>query len=290
MRIPLILTAILLLAACSLTPATELPPTAQPQASATALVSIEPSVTPFLPAATDTPALETPTDAPLPATSGPTCTVLQDLNLRSGPGTAYRPPLRVLPKDSTVTPSAFNPTGIPGGSWVFVTDPSDGQQGWVSAGGQFVNCDLELASLPALVVGTPLPPPLPRSAISSTPEGSCADEGLEYVCEVVLSDEAWIQFKILQNGQELGQGDGVENVSFEVLDKDGKSVYSIVEQARAYCIFSGNGPCNPWVVENYIYQWKAGGPAVQPGVYLVNIQATVNGTLLTWHADFTLTP
>jgi len=285
MRATLFLTLALILSACS--PATEPPPTPQPEPSATLFVSVESTATPISPEATST---TPPEIIPTATEPGPACTVLQDLNLRSGPGTAYRPPLRVLPKDTVVTPSGFNPTGIPGGSWVFVTDPSDGQQGWVSAGSQFVNCDLDLASLPAIVVGTPLPPPLPRSAISSTPEGSCDDEGLEYVCEVVFSDEAWIQFKILQNGKELGQEDGVENVSFEVLDQDGKSVYSIVEQAKAYCIFGGNDPCNPWVVENYFYQWKAGGPAVQAGVYLVNIQATVNGTLLTWRADFTLTP
>ncbi len=54
-------------------------------------------------------------------------------------------------------------------------------------------------------------------------------------------------------------------------------------------IFGGNGPCTPWVVENYNYQWKAGGPAVQPGEYLVRIEGTVNGILLTWRATFNLT-
>ncbi len=283
MRATLFLTLALIFSACS--PATEPPPTPQPEPSATPLVMVEPSATPFSPEATNT---TPPEIAPTATEPGPTCTVLQDLNLRSGPGTAYRPPLRVFPKDTVVTPSGFNPTGIPGGSWVFVTDPSDGQQGWVSAGSQYVNCDLDLASLPAIAVGTPIPPPLPRSAISSTPEGSCADEGVEYVCEVVFSDEAWIQFKILQNGQELGQEAGVENVTFEVLDQNGNGVYNITEQAKDYCIFGGNGPCNPWVVENYGYRWQAGGSAVQPGVYLVNIQANVNGTLLTWHANFTV--
>src|SRR5687767_12014961 len=51
--------------------------------------------------------------------SEPSCTVLQDLNLRFGPGTAYRPPIRALPANSLVIPLGFAPQGIPGGSWAY---------------------------------------------------------------------------------------------------------------------------------------------------------------------------
>lgn len=285
MRIVSFLVLSLFLFACS--PATGTTSTAQPEPSDTPSVIVEPTTTPFLPVdeATATPVAKQPAESPTPEATLPSCTILQDLNLRSGPGTAYRPPIRVLPGNSVVTPLGFNPTGIPGGSWVYVEYPVSRETGWVSAGNQFVSCDLDLSSLPSIMVGTPLPPPLPRSAISSTPEGSCADKELQYVCEVVFSEKAFLQFKILQNGQELGQTDGVEQVSFTVI-RDGNVVYEITELAKDYCIFGGNGPCNPWVVENYNYRWKAGGPVAQPGEYLVNIQASVNGTTLTWRATF----
>ncbi|PWH13358.1 MAG: hypothetical protein DDG60_10375 [Anaerolineae bacterium] len=289
MRTIALLVLPLFLFACS--PAAGTPVTPPPEPSNTPPATMEPTATPFFvveePTATTT-VVEQTTQTPPPAPTAPSCTILQDLNLRSGPGTAYRPPILVLPKNSIVTPLGFNPTGIPGGSWVYVEVSPGGQKGWVSAGNQFVSCDINLSSLPSLVVGTPLPPPLPRSAISSTPEGSCADTGLEYVCEVVFSDEGWIQFKILQNGRELGQADGVEQVSFAVIRGE-NVVYEITELAKDYCIFGGNGPCNPWVVENYTYRWKAGGAAVQPGEYLVSIESTVNGILLTWRATFKIT-
>ncbi|HSB02248.1 MAG TPA: SH3 domain-containing protein, partial [Anaerolineales bacterium] len=70
------------------------------------------------------------------ASPGPSCTVLQDLNLRSGPGTAYRPPIRVLHANDVVTPLGFAPQGIPGGSWAYVQDAATQDKGWVSAGAQ----------------------------------------------------------------------------------------------------------------------------------------------------------
>jgi hypothetical protein len=264
-------------------PTDALPATLAPTASPTT-ITIDPTATLLPPNATTAVEQNTVVSA-----TDPACTTLQDLNLRSGPGTAYRPPLRVLPGNSAVTPLGFNPTGIPGGSWVYVQDPANGEKGWVSAGSQYVSCNLELASLPALEVGTPVPPPLPHSALSSTPEGACVDQ-VEYTCEVVFSDEAWLQFKILKDGQELGQDEGVESVSFDVFNQDQSiTYYSIVEKTKDYCIFSGNGPCNPWVKENDQFKWKPGGEAVTAGDYVVNIQATVNGTTLTWHATFTLT-
>lgn len=285
MRTILCIILAFLFSACSPTSSTPLP-----EPSDTPPVVIEPTATPLTLEATATSPTEAaqPTDTPALEPTGPSCAILQDLNLRSGPGTAYRPPILVLPGNSIVTPLGFNPTGIPGGSWVYVEVSPGGQKGWVSAGNQFVSCDLNLASLPSIVVGAPLPPPLPRSAISSTPEGSCADKDLQYVCEVVFSDEAWIQFKVLQDGRELGQADGVEQVNFSVI-RDGNVVYEITELTKDYCIFGGNGPCAPWVAENYNYQWKAGGPAVQPGEHLVRIEGTVNGILLTWRATFNLT-
>src|SRR5688572_26236531 len=70
---------------------------------------------------------------------GPSCNVLQDLNMRSGPGTAYRPPIRALPANTVVTPLGFAPQGIPGGSWAYVQDSTTQDEGWVSAGAQYIS-------------------------------------------------------------------------------------------------------------------------------------------------------
>src|SRR5215212_436143 len=78
--------------------------------------------------------------------SEPSCTILQDLNLRFGPGTAYRPPIRALPANTTVTPLGFAPQGIPGGSWAFVEDSATQERGWVSAGSQFISCNIDLST------------------------------------------------------------------------------------------------------------------------------------------------
>ena len=229
------------------------------------------------------------TQAPTIAGSEPSCTVLQDLNLRSGPGTAYRPPIRALPANSVVTPLGFAPQGIPGGSWAYV-QVSAQEKGWVSAGSQFISCNIDLSTLPAVAFGTPPPPPLPKSTQTSDPDGNgfCIDPDSGYQCVGIFSDESLFQFQILQNGVELGENDGVEQVTFAV-KQNGDHVYDITEVNRAYCVFGGNGPCNPWTVEDGVFKWTPGGTPVEAGEYEMEVFATVNGETSRWAVTFTLT-
>ncbi len=224
------------------------------------------------------------------ASPGASCTVLQDLNLRFGPGTAYRPPIKALPANSVLTPLGFAPQGIPGGIWAYVQEPATQDKGWVSAGSQYISCNVELAALPSVAFGTPPPPPLPKSAQSSDPDGNgfCIDPDSGYQCVGSFSSESLFQFQILSNGVEVGGNEGVEEVSF-VVKKDGEAVYSTVETTKPYCIFGGNGPCNPWVSENGVYKWSAGGAPIEPGEYEMEIFATLNGETSRWAVDFTLT-
>jgi len=219
-----------------------------------------------------------------------TCTVLQDLNLRSGPGTAYRPPIRVLPANTVVTPLGFAPQGIPGGSWAYVQDPATQDKGWVSAGSQFISCNVDLSTLPAVPFGTPPPPPLPKSTQTSDPDGNgfCIDPDSGFTCVGTFSDESLFQFRILKDGVELGENDGVEQVTFAV-KQNTDHVYDITEVNKAYCVFGGNGPCNPWTVEDGVFEWTLGGTPVEAGEYEMEIFATVNGETSRWAVTFTLT-
>ena len=222
-------------------------------------------------------------------TPSPSCTVLQDLNLRFGPGTAYRPPIHSLPANTIVTPLGFAPQGIPGGSWAYVQDSLSQDKGWVSAGSQFIFCNVELASLPSVAFGTP-PPFFPESAQSSNPDGNgfCVDPDSGYKCAGIFSDESLFQFQITRNGNEVGENDGVEQVEFTVR-KDGDRVYDIVERNAAYCLFGGNGPCNSWVFENGIYKWTPGGTPIESGEYKVEVDVTLDGDDSHWEVYFVVT-
>lgn len=218
------------------------------------------------------------------------CTVLQDLNLRFGPGTAYRPPIRALSANTVLTPLGFAPQGIPGGTWAYVEDSATQDKGWVSAGAQFISCNVDLTTLPAVPFGTPPPPPLPKGTQTTDPDGNgfCIDPDSGFQCVGIFRDESLFQFQILSNGVELGENGGVEEVTFNV-KKDGETIYSIVEVNRAYCVFGGNGPCNPWIVEDGVYKWEQGGAPVEPGEYEMEVFATLNGETSRWAVNFTLT-
>jgi hypothetical protein len=233
----------------------------------------------------------------LAATSSPSCTVLQDLNLRFGPGTAYIPRIRVLPADSILTPLGFAPKGIPGGSWAYVQDTTSQDKGWVSAGTQYISCNVDVTALALVAFGTPVPPPLPNTAQASPGPGTCgqggvtSDNGVDvYDCTVVFSNDGLIQFKVLKNGQEIGKPDGVQNVNFSVT-QGGDKIYDHTESNAPYCIFGGDGPCNSWVLEDYLYKWEPGGSIIEAKKYSVSITATLDdpSVNLFWSADIRIT-
>lgn len=118
-------------------------------------------------APTNTPALIV-TEPPLPASTltpaAPRCEVVSaGLNLRAGPGLAFDPPLRALPRGTALTPLAFVGSGFPSGQWIEAQVIGSGQRGWVSAGPQFISCNVDLTALPA-GVAPPTPTPLPPTA------------------------------------------------------------------------------------------------------------------------------
>lgn len=222
------------------------------------------------------------------------CTTLQDVNLRTGPGLAYRNPIGVVLEGTTVEPVGYIPDGIPSGSWIMIETGNGDKTGWITAGDPYLDCDADLNNLPEVDVVPPPPPPLPQSVQTSDAEGGCGPNE-DYQCDVIVTRESFIQFKIFQNGGELTEDDNVEHISFSVRqgpeDANGPEVYSVVEAISDYCILGGNGPCNNWPLENNVTTWPDGS-AVIPGVYFVEIIATVNENGddidVRWAAEFTI--
>lgn len=221
------------------------------------------------------------------AASGPVCTVLQDLNLRSGPGTAYRPPIRALPAQTTLIPLGYNPTGVPGGPWVQVEDQANNLIGWVSAGEQFVSCNIDLTSLPSVAVAPPAPPPPPNSE-NSTPDGTFPES---FVWEADFDSQYFVRFLVhdtISGGTK--DGEGITEVNFQVLDDAGNLVYQRTERQAGYCIFGGGEPdCNPWVLEDFVYKWEQGGDPVKEGDYkLLIVVIAESGDQGNWNYDVSI--
>ncbi|MEW5827964.1 MAG: SH3 domain-containing protein [Chloroflexota bacterium] len=257
--------------------------------------------TPFPEASPTSPPSPTtsPTDTPQPGETPPTpteqvnrCVIVQDLNIRTGPGLAYHTPVGVIPKDSVVQPTSYYPVGVPGGTWALIEAEGGRPGGWIAAGSDYISCNFDLNSLPKVQVEAPPPPRLPRGVQSSDPEGDCYPESV-YGCEVIVTNESFIQFKLTLDGNELTQNDNLLRVQFNVTrdNENGPEVYASIDNGSAYCIFGGGQPCNPWTLKNNVYYW-ADGPKLEAGKYFVEILATVDEGGFTdtirWAAEFTI--
>ncbi len=247
------------------------------------------------PSPTETQTLPPPPEAsPTPPPTGPTnqCIIVQDLNIRTGPGLAYHTPVGVILKNSVVQPISYYPVGVPGGTWALIEAEGNRPGGWIAAGSAYISCNFDLNSLPKVQVDAPPPPRLPRSAQSSDPEGNCYPDST-YGCEVIVTEESFIQFKLSLDGDELTQDDNVVRVQFNVRRNsiDGSEVFASIDNSSAYCIFGGGQPCNPWTLKNNVYYW-ADGPKLEAGKYFVEILATVDEGGFTdtirWAAEFTI--
>ena len=151
------------LASCLAAP-TAAPPAAAPlPAVATPTPTNTPTASPT-PSSTET---ATATATPTPtATSTPVpqrCSVQVDsLNLRSGPGPAYVPPLATVSNRSVLLPLGRNDDS----TWILVQVEDSGQEGWVSANPSYVACDTPIADLPPVA---PPPTPVPPTPLPVTP-------------------------------------------------------------------------------------------------------------------------
>jgi hypothetical protein len=240
------------------------------------------------PTETDTPTPEivmTETSPPTPTiaqtetltpTPQPLCRVLSDLNMRTGPGTPYRPPIRALPAGTELTPIGFNPVGVIGGPWVQVRDEGRNEIGWVSGQTQFLSCNVDLNQLPQ--VNVPPPPPPPAPVVTDTgPDGG--EQPDSWVWELDFNSTYFLRMRIFDSDSGTNRdGDGIASVTFNILDEDGNEVYKRTENTAAYCAFGGGEPnCNPWVIENFAYRWPNENAAARSGLYTIIIE--VEGTI-----------
>lgn len=219
----------------------------------------------------------------------PTCATLQGLNLRYGPGTSYAPPLRTLAASETLLPLAFSAVGHPSGQWVQVRVIDTSEIGWVSAGSQYIGCNINLASLPA-AANIPAPPtpvvvannagqgPVARP-MNVTPGviGGEVDEDPLMDFHYQFNNGFLLRLDIKNYHDQVDadvNGRGVQKVTFEISNREtGQPVYAHEEGTAGYCIFRGGEPdCRPWPQDgNGRYTWGEGGPLVEPGAYKVNV-------------------
>ncbi len=92
----------------------------------------------------------------------PKCLVSSNVNLRSGPGTVYEPPVKALSTGTELEPLSYSATGFPDGQWVEVKVVQGGETGWVNTG-FLANCNVQVTELPS---GTIPNTPTPEFAVS----------------------------------------------------------------------------------------------------------------------------
>lgn len=218
--------------------------------------------------------------------AAPSCTVLTGVNLRNGPGVAYEPPVMSADPGTSLRPIAYVPSGFPLGAWLLVEMDDTDQPLWVSAGPQFVSCNIDITTLPRPEV---IPPtPVPISAATPTPTVSspvAMQPVLRNISGGITScpDSPFIQtekpvvdprFLLRVDAQlfyppsgESGNGAGIDRVEFLVNEVG----FTHTERVAGFCIFQGGEPdCRDWPRDaSGRFTWGEGGPLVTDGDYSI---------------------
>jgi hypothetical protein len=231
---------------------------------------------------------DAPTATTVPVNDAPSCTVLSGVNLRSGPGTAYDPPVGSVGPNTTLRPLAYVAAGIPQGAWLNVEVVGVGQVAWVSAGPQFVRCTIDPASLPGPVTipptsrppatNTPPPTATPQQVANLPPDLRNVSGGADCIDNTEIDSDFQTDSRFLLRVYaqlfdppegESGDGAGIDRVEFSVRD----TPYTHPERIAGYCIFQGGEPtCRDWP-RNSLGQltWGPGGPVVVDGNYTIDV-------------------
>ncbi len=279
-----------------------------PDATTPPTPTLAPTATGAPTASEPTPAPDTlpsPTTANAPTTQAGVCTVVNGVYLRSGPGTVYDPPIGLVGVDAQLIPLALSPIGYPLGQWVLVQVAGTDQVAWVSAGPQWIACNIDLAILPPADTIPPTPAPLASPTPTVTPfiarpdidndaPGGSFPTG--HVLGEVIVDPTFL-FRMDVRDLNVGEfeGAGIESAEFSIT---GNGVdYFRRESTAGFCVFGGGEPtCNPWPVNSQgQFTWGEGGPIVQSGDYFASINVTADepdpdfGNVWNWNFEFRVT-
>lgn len=279
-------------------------PETQPTATVQEIAA-EPTATPLPP---------TPVSASTPASAStpvpPTCLVLaQALNLRTGPGPAFDA-FAVLSANTSVEPQAVDPTGV----WVLV-QPPDESSGWVNSAPQFIDCNINLATLPlnagpptptntAVAANPPTPIPTPtEAALANVPRAGGSDGNMvgnvyttadlftgppdfptfstEMYFRIIACDLADDRCRPDGGGEPDGAGIREVGVTIRRADEDGNEdgdspiLFQGTEESHAYCSFGGDDPC-PSIDVRPGARWPGTGLPIESGAYSLSFAVNSN--------------
>jgi hypothetical protein len=255
------------------------------------------------------------------AAAQPTCVVqLNGLNVRSGPGTIFAPPVAALPAGTALKPLAFVARGFPSGQWIEVQ--AGGLVGWVSASQQSLSCNFDPTTLPAGAIpptpaptATPVAPtntPPPQLAIAAIDVAVGGPSGLDDLAfqvivpgilppsakpkvsgqDIVFRQQVVLQVKARVKSKGSQDGAGIKEVRFDI-DDGGDTLFTQKEHTAGFCMFGGGEPtCNILTPTKDLY-WPGTSTPVQFNhrytgqINITRQDGTQDGT---WNFSFTIEP
>ncbi len=159
------------------------------------------------------------------------------LNLRSGPGTNYTPPISNLTLNSTVRMVARNADS----NWLQIETIPPGKTGWVAAAAQFVDCTAPVTSLPLGIIpptptptATPTPThtpqPTPTREPTATREATPTSEATPTTAPTTTgNNETFLSYVYCQTPAD---GSPCQGIDYNV-----RTATNFVEEANGYAIF-----------------------------------------------------
>lgn len=267
----------------------------------------------------ETPAELTATPTLTPTAAAPSCRVVAaGLNLRSGPGTVFAPPIGGLAKNAELRPLSFIARGFPSGQWIEVQVVATGRTGWVSAGAQFVACNVDVTRLPA---GKSPPTPTPtrvsptvvpvftptRVQVVVVPIDGGDNNNLRNGRDVkggrnlllpgftgpstnpvTFRDRVVFQVEVFDSTVGQYDGAGIQDVQFFISDGFGE-VHRRTERTAGYCVFGGGEPdCTVWWFSQHNNRWPDGAE-LHKGQHNAQIVITAkSGESAIWNWTFVI--
>lgn len=261
------------------------------------------------------------------ATAAPAalCTVRANpsLNVRSGPGTVFAPPIGTANFNAQLRPLARNLDA----TWIEVQVLPGGLRGWVATGAQFIACTIDPTTLPVgIIPPTPTPSPSPTPAPTFTlvptlppvvvaPPSPTAAPIATLPPVVVLpgggpGGGGW-RGAIVTGFDLVSVNDGnatfrdriyfraeidrtpdnraIERVDFRIQDDFGDEFYRRTERSYGYCAFGGGEPnCNVLAI-NRGARWPDTDRPLCNGQYQVFADIVLdNGDSSTWNTPFAI--